>query len=511
MIPRSGVKGEFLQRIPWHYASEILGAAYYISALPNLYPVMVTAFKCAPDSFILEYFKKIMDAAGKPYLILQIDEHDSGVGYETRIEAALRSFRNHARSGRKRGAGQKENVLPSLSREIGDKILLMPNWDQYSLRLLIAMLRRKGIDARLMETSQTSIRKSMAHNSGQCIPLNIVAQDFIDYVEKNDLDPSHTLLWMSKSFLSCNLSLYPEFLKTLLQNYGRGFEKADVYLGGLSNLDISLNAGIRTYFVYMLGGLVRKLGCRIRPYEKIAGSTDRVIATSMDLLEEAFSGERNMESAVGRMAEDFNRIDVHSNGQKPEVAIFGDFYVRDHDIMNQGLIDFIEKANGEVVTTPYHDYVKITSTNVLRRMHKRGDHPKALLIKVLLTIMDKLDKKYYRQFESIIGAKEHISPESLERHLESFHIKPHHAGESYENILKIFHILDHHPHLAMFIQTNPAFCCPALVTEAMTARIKELTGVPVATVTYDGTSESKNEVILPYLVAASEKLVNSSH
>jgi len=211
------------------------------------------------------------------------------------------------------------------------------------------------------------------------------------------------------------------------------------------------------------------------------------------------------------MAEDFNRIDVHSNGQKPEVAIFGDFYVRDHDIMNQGLIDFIEKANGEVVTTPYHDYVKITSTNVLRRMHKRGDHPKALLIKVLLTIMDKLDKKYYRQFESIIRAKEHISPESLERHLESFHIKPHHAGESYENILKIFHILDHHPHLAMFIQTNPAFCCPALVTEAMTARIKELTGVPVATVTYDGTSESKNEVILPYLVAASEKLVNSSH
>lgn len=43
----------------------------------------------------------------------------------------------------------------------------------------------------------------------------------------------------------------------------------------------------------------------------------------------------------------------------------------------------------------------------------------------------------------------------------------------------------------------------------MTARIKSLTGVPVVTVTYDGTNESKNEVILPYLVAATEKLVNS--
>ena len=43
----------------------------------------------------------------------------------------------------------------------------------------------------------------------------------------------------------------------------------------------------------------------------------------------------------------------------------------------------------------------------------------------------------------------------------------------------------------------------------MTARIKSLTGVSVVTVTYDGTNESKNEVILPYLVAATEKLVNS--
>jgi hypothetical protein len=37
----------------------------------------------------------------------------------------------------------------------------------------------------------------------------------------------------------------------------------------------------------------------------------------------------------------------------------------------------------------------------------------------------------------------------------------------------------------------------------MTSRIKSITGVPVATITYDGTTESKNDIILPYLVAAS--------
>ena len=33
----------------------------------NQYPVLITAFKCAPDSFIIEYFKQLMDLYDKPY------------------------------------------------------------------------------------------------------------------------------------------------------------------------------------------------------------------------------------------------------------------------------------------------------------------------------------------------------------------------------------------------------------------------------------------------------------
>jgi hypothetical protein len=49
------------------------------------------------------------------------------------------------------------------------------------------------------------------------------------------------------------------------------------------------------------------------------------------------------------------------------------------------------------------------------------------------------------------------------------------------------------------VQANPAFCCPSLVTEAMTSEIRLLTGVPVVTITYDGTSDYKNDVIIRYL------------
>jgi predicted nucleotide-binding protein (sugar kinase/HSP70/actin superfamily) len=283
-------------------------------------------------------------------------------------------------------------------------------------------------------------------------------------------------------------------------------ENVGVYRGKVSNLDISIHTSIQTYFAYMLGGLIRKMGCRIRPYEQVQGTTNQAIEQSLDVLEKAFSGLQDLESAVKEMAQLFNDISLDENGKRPQVAIFGDLYVRDHEVFNQRLIDFVEHAGGVVVTTPYHDYVKITSSNVIRRMRKRGEYSMALLYRILLTLLDNLDRKYYRQFESIIGLKEKINPGNLEKHLDSFNVKPYHSGESYDNLLKIFHILEYHPELSLFIQTNPAFCCPALITEAMTRKIKAISGIPVVTVTYDGTSEDKNDIILPYLVAAGDRM-----
>ena len=83
------------KKTPWRYASEILESAETVARTPGAYPVYVTSFMCTPDSFAVEYYKNLMEAYDKPYLILQLDEHDSNVGYETRIEAAVRAFKNH--------------------------------------------------------------------------------------------------------------------------------------------------------------------------------------------------------------------------------------------------------------------------------------------------------------------------------------------------------------------------------------------------------------------------------
>jgi len=49
------------------------------------------------------------------------------------------------------------------------------------------------------------------------------------------------------------------------------------------------------------------------------------------------------------------------------------------------------------------------------------------------------------------------------------------------------------------VQTSPAFCCPALVTEAMAAQIEQKTDTPIVSITYDSTGGNKNDAIIPYL------------
>jgi hypothetical protein len=68
-----------------------------------------------------------------------------------------------------------------------------------------------------------------------------------------------------------------------------------------------------------------------------------------------------------------------------------------------------------------------------------------------------------------------------------------------DNVLKVHYIKKHHPDVALFVQASPAFCCPSLVTEAMTRKIEALTGVPVVSITYDGTGGVRNDAVIPYL------------
>ncbi len=559
---------DLISIIKWKFASKILYAAEVAAKSDGCYPVLITSFKCSPDSFVIEYFKEILDAYQKPYLILQLDEHDSAVGYETRIEAAVRAFRNHlgrqeADNGRKTGAQLKvssagystDNIQVNqawhdqvrslvrdaslilkthsidfklFSREIQkieapnnnisrsvftdtkslvNKTLLLPAWDPYVGPLLEAVLQNSGINTRLLDNSHESIQRSLSFNTGQCLPLNIIVQNTIDYIESHGLNPADTALWIMRTKLSCNLSMFPWFMKKTLEDYGIGMEDVSVYMGDAIFYDFSLQTAINAYLAYMLGGYIRKIGCSIRPYETKSGSTDAMIQMALKKLYDAFLNGTLQEETIKEIAGDFETIQVKRE-QRPRVAVFGDLYVRDNDLMNQDLIKTIEENGGEVITTPYSEYMKIIVDPATERTFKEGRYKDWVKFKFLKSLIPLVEDKYRKYFSDYTGEIKAVSASEMNEWLNKFEINILHKGESFENILKIHSLITQYPDLDLFIQTNPSYCCPSLVTEAMKSRIEEITGVPVVTIEYDGTAGLKNEDLIPYLKYRKKKKVS---
>jgi len=491
-----------LEEIHWHYAAKIISAAATAARRPGVYPVFVTSFNCAPDAFVKGVIKDIMAAWQKPYLMLELDEHDSSVGYETRIEAAIRAFRNHWGLHGQQSTAEAPAVLSRVNPEpnpsLSGKTLVLPNWDPLTCRLLVENLNREGINTQLMDLTPDMVQQSMGLNSGQCIPANVIVKGYIDHVRAHDLDPAKTLLWMGKSDIACHLGLYSYELKQMLRCFSGDIQQTGVYAGPLTFTDISLRAAINTYFAFMFGGLLRRMGCKIRPYETVAGVTDKAIDEALEILAPAFSGETDKEAAVAEAVALFEQIPLQRE-TRPKAAIFGDLFVRDNPVVNQDLLHFIEACGGEAVTTPYTDYAKMVARSYFRKWFTEGRYLECFRSKTLLAWLAYMEKTYFRYFNRILMEPDVDYDTPPEKILRPYRLIAEQTGESMDNILKIYYLSRHHPDLSLFIQTSPALCCPSLVTEAMASEVEAHTGIPVVALTYDGTWGEKNQAIIPYL------------
>ncbi len=488
-----------LARLHWNYAAKILKAALFAARTPGIYPVYITSFKCSPDSFTIEYFKRIMDKYGKPYLILELDEHDSKVGYETRIEAAVQSFRNHYTDKSPRTKHAHFLSLNSASvTKIKDKTLLFPCFDPLNAKLIEAVFIKEGVDARMVPLTEKTIQLGLRTNKGQCIPVNLIAQSYIDYIEDNFLDPAQTAVWCFESHVACNIRMYPQLISGIMEATGNGMDKVDVYVGNLSMSDISLQASIEAYFAHMFGGMLRKIGCKIRPYEKEKGITDKAIAEALNIFYNTLLGGRNKDDDLAKVIGMFKKIETIPV-KRPKVAIFGDLYARDNDVFNQNLIHCIEEYGGEVITTPFNEFAKLVADPYIRRWFYEGEYMDVLFTRTIIALVNQLEKSYYKLFNELLQGTSLGTDFDYKDIYDNFAVKVQHCGESVDNLIKITALIKHHPDISLFVQTNPAFCCAGLITEAMSQRIEEFTGIPILTLNYDGTGKNINQKIRPYI------------
>jgi predicted nucleotide-binding protein (sugar kinase/HSP70/actin superfamily) len=490
---------EFIDWNHWKYGEDILRAAAYVAQKTGVYPVYLSAFKCSPDSFLLSYFREMMDARGKPYLILQIDEHSSDVGYSTRVESAVEAFRNHFYSGVSKSA--KKTAPSVLTEPVHFGTILVPNYDRLSCSLICAALEKAGHRTRLIEETPTTVVSSLRLNDGQCMPVSAIVQGTVETIEKYSLDPDDTAILLSVlTKLACNLPQYPLMAKKLLEQRGDGYEKVQVIGTTFEMTEFPYGVIYDVYCAYLFGGLLRRMGCKLRPYEIISGQTDKLIEAARGILYRCIANGESKEAAFKRIVVDFAAIPVDETyGTRPQIAVIGDLYVRDNDVFNQQLIHELEGYGAEVITTPYSSVLRMLAVKHNQHLWQEGRYLSLLRDKVMMEVFEKLERSFFDIANEILCEDFPTFDDSIFDDLKKYQLSLRHGGETAQNIMKIFSLLRHYPDLSLFIHVNPIFCCPGLVSESMFEAIEKDIGIPIVSIVYDGTTAKRNEVLAPYV------------
>jgi predicted CoA-substrate-specific enzyme activase len=488
------VARDFLRWNHWHFGTILIRAAERVARTPGLYPIYVTAFRCSPDSFILSYFKRIMDYYRKPYLILEIDQHEAGEGYETRLEAAIESFRNHLPD---EARGPRPNI--TLSTKLENKIYLLPGHDPLCAQLVKGVFINAGYEALVIEDVPETIGASLKLNEGQCLPVSLISLGIRQTIRKHNLDPARVAVYCnSDARISCNLPQFPVMIKQKLERMGEGLEKVSLLVGKYLPVDLPLAMMYEWYLATLLGGLVQKMTLKIRPSEKTIGRTDEVLRSASRQLFRCFASAGSKEAVFEKVVREFGAIERETR-VLPQVGVVGDLYVRENDSLNRNLIREIERVGAEVATVPFIETIALTSHSYFMNERLDGRYLDLLQDKVTWGALQLLTQKLIQIARPVLG--EHPLEEIREpgEYRSRYGLSDRHEGELPENILKIFHLIEHNPHLKLIVNLNPIFCCPGLISQALYRRLEKDIGIPIVSITYDGTPADHGGILAPYL------------
>lgn len=131
--------------VVWPFGQHILSGAKLVRRDPRLFAVYLTNHGCGPDTMISHLFAEEM--AGKPYLQIEMDEHYSKVGVETRVEAFLNAI-EHYEAADLRGTPTSRHVVNLACEPLREGELAgLPSFGPYG-PLAAQWLRDQGIPVR---------------------------------------------------------------------------------------------------------------------------------------------------------------------------------------------------------------------------------------------------------------------------------------------------------------------------------------------------------------------------
>jgi predicted CoA-substrate-specific enzyme activase len=220
-----------MENMGWATGQELLKATRLVKNHPQLFGTYITNFSCGPDSFLVGYFRDIMQT--KPSLTLEMDSHSADAGINTRIEAFLDivdryralNLANNTTSDFVPASMTCQNGKMLFIDSDGNKIKLpdkratvvIPSMGRLIAEAMAAAFNSFGFTSAAVPIPDFKTLMLGRSNTSckECLPLTVVTGSLLEHL-KNRKDDAPILYFMPTTSGNCRFSQYYVFLKNLI-------------------------------------------------------------------------------------------------------------------------------------------------------------------------------------------------------------------------------------------------------------------------------------------------------
>jgi predicted CoA-substrate-specific enzyme activase len=482
----------------WGMGKLIMKASRLVQRHPQLFGTYITNFSCGPDSFIVGYFRGVMER--KPSLTLELDSHTADAGLETRVEAFLDIIQAYRQLvARKKIAPKRRTFVPArtvledgitkVMTSSGETLpithprvtLLIPSMGAMASEAFAAVLQGYGFHAKAHYPADEAILKLGRANTTckECLPLILTTGTLLSYIRNGKRADEVLVYFFATGSGPCRFGQYYIFMEDLVKR----LEIPDVALFALSSensyvgMDHSFER--RGWWAVVVSDVMEDIRSML-----LANATDPQAAIAVfndewqKILSTLQKGDYNLlEEQLRRAAGRLNAIAMkRPPNTVPIVTLTGEIFVRRDALSRQYLTERLAEKGFATICSPVSEWVTYCNYMVAKGLNPDG---LSLMEKLKLKLRNIFQARYERRIKSILSGSGLIQAEPLDMESIINHATPYISRDlAGEAILTVGgSMTEVVSHSCGVIAIGPFGCMPnriseAILTETMNSRDK---------------------------------------
>ena len=350
----------------WMYHTRLYAAANYVKTREDLDLIQLNSFGCGLDAVTTDQVYEILTGSGKIYTCLKIDEVNNLGAARIRVRSLLAALRAREKNPEKRDLHPSSIEKAVFTEEMRkDYTILCPQMSPIHFNILEPAFNSEGYHLEILgNDNKDAVDVGLKYvNNDACYPSLMVVGQIMQALLSGKYDTHKTAVIMTQTGGGCRASNYIGFIRRALKK--AGMEYVPVISLNLSGLEsnpgfkITPKLALRVVFGAVFGDILMKCLYRMRPYERVKGSANRLHKKWEKICIDFVSGPKisfkKYKQICRTMIRDFDRLPI-TDEKKPRVGIVGEILVKFLPAANNHLAELLEREGAEAVCPDLIDF-----------------------------------------------------------------------------------------------------------------------------------------------------------